>query len=125
MSNRLITSTALPGRKSSLKSLVAFAGALGKLGKQLAGLRWLHPAGGAHEQRDAKLLLQRADLVAQRGLGEEQLPCGGRKVQCFVQRQKAAQLAVGHGRSLPSGKSDRPIVTAGREKVKMTDRKTE
>ena len=52
---------ALPGRKSSLKSLVAFAGALGKLGKQLAGLRWLHPAGGAHEQRGAKLLLQRAD----------------------------------------------------------------
>ena len=49
------------GGQCMLERLIALPDVLGKGGKQLPGFGGLHPAGGAHEQRGAKLLLQRAD----------------------------------------------------------------
>ena len=81
-----------------LERLIALPDVLGKGGKQLPGFGGLHPAGGAGEQRSAQFFFQCADLVAQGGLGEKQLPRGSRKIQCFIKSQKTADLTIGHAK---------------------------
>ena len=87
-----------PGGQCMLERLIALPDVLGKGGKQLPGFGGLHPAGGAGEQRGAQFFFQCADLVAQGGLGEKQLPRGSRKIQCFIKSQKTADLTVGHAK---------------------------
>lgn len=86
-----------------LERLIALPDVLGKGGKQLPGFGGLHPAGGAGEQRGTQFFFQCADLIAQGGLGEKQLPRGSRKIQCFIKSQKTADLTVGHAGGLLSG----------------------
>ena len=98
-----------------LERLIALPDVLGKGGKQLPDFGGLHPAGGAGEQRGAQFFFQCADLVAQGGLGEKQLPRGSRKIQCFIKSQKTADLTISHAGRLLSGVF--PIVTKLQWKV--------
>ena len=82
------------GGQCMLERLIALPDVLGKGGKQLPGFGGLHPAGGAGAQRGAQFFFQCADLVAQGGLGEKQLPRGSRKIQCFIKSQKTADLTI-------------------------------
>ena len=104
-----------PGGQCMLERLIALPDVLGKGGKQLPGFGGLHPAGGAGEQRGAQFFFQCADLIAQGGLGEKQLPRGSRKIQCFIKSQKTADLPISHAGRLLSGVF--PIVTKLQWKV--------
>jgi hypothetical protein len=76
--------------------------------KDLAGVgeqrcprrRQLDAPRAAHQQRPAELALKRADLRAQRGLGEAQPGCGAGEVQFLCHRDEVPELAEIHQRSI-------------------------
>ena len=70
-----------------------------------AGRRQLDSPARAGEQRAAQLLLQRADLLAERRLGDVQARGGAAEVQLLGDGDEVTQLAEFHERSFDGGDS--------------------
>ena len=70
--------------------------------QELAGRRERHLPGGAVEQRDVEFVLELADRVGQRGLGDVQLLGGPAEVAGVGHRGEIAQVTQVHGASVRS-----------------------
>ena len=64
--------------------------------EDLAGVGQRHVAGGALHQRQPDLVLEPADLLRQRGLGDVLALGRAREVQLLGERDQVAQLAQFH-----------------------------